>query len=295
MTSLNGILIIDKPAGWTSHDVVAKLRGTIRQKRVGHGGTLDPMATGVLPIFVGKATRAAEFCENAEKEYVAGLCLGVVTDTQDITGKVLSENAVTATADDLCAVLPAFLGRHKQIPPMYSAIKKNGMRLYEYARRGEEVERPARDIEISAIELVEKPVQCHAYEHTFYIRVACSKGTYIRTLCHDIGQALGCGATLSYLRRTKAGVFMIDQAHTLDAADFSSIFEFILPVDSIFSHYPAYTLSSTETQKVKNGALRKVGSVADGRYRVYAPGGEFLSFAEVKSGEFKTIKNFFEV
>ena len=161
--NVNGIIIVDKPEGWTSHDVVAKLRGAMRsilcdgagkQRRIGHGGTLDPMATGVLPIFIGRATRAAEFCENAEKEYIAGLRLGIVTDTQDITCNILSQSPVTATIDDLKAILPQFTGAQKQIPPMYSAIKQNGKKLYELARQGKQVPRNPRDIVISELEII---------------------------------------------------------------------------------------------------------------------------------------------
>ena len=161
---MNGIIIVDKPAGWTSHDVIAKLRGALKQKRIGHGGTLDPMATGVLPVFVGRATRAAEFCENAEKEYIAGLRLGIVTDTQDVTGNVLSEKEVTFSTDDIRAVLPSFMGALKQIPPMYSAIKKDGKKLYELARQGIEIPREARDIYISELELVSRVSRGRGYD-----------------------------------------------------------------------------------------------------------------------------------
>lgn len=185
----NGILIIDKPAGWTSHDVVAKLRGILHEKRIGHAGTLDPMATGVLPVFVGRATRAVEFAAEREKEYLAGLRLGLTTDTQDTTGTVTATHPVTAGRADLEAVLPQFTGDILQIPPMYSAIKRQGQKLYELARRGQEVERDPRPVTIHALEILDQPSPT---EYT--LRVACSKGTYVRTLCHDIGQALGCGA-----------------------------------------------------------------------------------------------------
>jgi len=206
--NINGILIIDKPESWTSHDVVAKLRGALRIKRIGHGGTLDPMATGVLPIFIGTATSMASTSTDADKEYIAGLKLGVVTDTQDITGKVLSENDVSVTVDDIRGILSCFTGKQQQIPPMYSAKKQNGKKLYELARKGIEVKREPRDIEIYELELIEQ----------FLLRVKCSKGTYIRTLCHDIGTALGCGATMCSLRRTMSGRFKIEDAITLDKA-----------------------------------------------------------------------------
>ena len=215
---LNGILIVDKPADWTSHDVVAKLRGALRIKRIGHGGTLDPMATGVLPIFIGTATRLSNTSTDADKEYIAGITLGTVTDTQDITGKVLSENEVTVTLDDFKAILPQFMGTQKQIPPMYSAKKQAGKKLYELARKGIEVEREPREIEIKELELLEANQRDNSLDSTIplTIKVKCSKGTYIRTLCHDIGAALGCGATMSSLRRTMSGSYRIEDAFTLE-------------------------------------------------------------------------------
>ena len=299
---LNGILIIDKPANWTSHDVVAKLRGALKQKRIGHGGTLDPMATGVLPVFIDRATRAAEFCENAEKEYIAGLRLGIVTDTQDITGKILSETEVNVTINDILEVLPRFLGAQKQTPPMYSAIKQDGKKLYELARKGIEVERPGRDILISELELVtgtEEPKSPFDIINNFTFRAVCSKGTYIRTLCHDIGAMLGCGGTLSSLRRIKAGAFTIDMAHTLDAVIAAtltdSVNDILLPVDSIFTGFPSISLSPDETRKAKNGALRHVEEIPDGKYRIYSPDDEFLLFGETKNGKLNVIKNFFRI
>ena len=202
----NGILVIDKSVGWTSQDVTAKLRGVFHERRVGHGGTLDPMATGVLPVFIGRATRAAEFLESAEKEYIAGLRLGVVTDTQDTSGNVLETHPVTVTREELQAALAQFLGPIQQIPPMYSAIKINGQKLYELARRGREIAREPRSITIHELELLEG----EGAEYT--IRVRCSKGTYVRTLCHDLGQTLGCGGCMSSLRRTRAGSFAISHA-----------------------------------------------------------------------------------
>ena len=277
---MNGILIVDKPAGWTSHDVVAKLRGALKTKRIGHGGTLDPMATGVLPVFVGNATRAAEFCENAEKEYIAGLRLGVVTDTQDITGRILEESGATASAEALADALQNFIGALKQTPPMYSAIKQSGKKLYELARRGVEVPRQPRDIFVYAIELL------GGDGHEFLLRVVCSKGTYIRTLCHDVGAALGCGGTMSSLRRTRAGAYTIEMAQTLEAilatASSSGVDSpggadsLLLPVDSIFSEYPPVTLTADDTRILKNGAASLPCKLTDGKYRFYGPDNEFL-------------------
>ena len=313
-TMFSGIIIVDKPAGWTSHDVIAKLRGVLKQKRIGHGGTLDPMATGVLPVFIGRGTRAAEFCENAEKEYIAELKLGVVTDTQDITGNVLSENDVNVTYSDLCNVLPLFRGSQKQIPPMYSAIKKDGRKLYELARKGIDVPREARDVNISLLELLDQSDELKA-NHTYRFRVACSKGTYIRTLCHDIGAMLGCGGTLSALQRTRAGVYTIEMSHSLEciidavqngsnqnpnstsnATKPDTKPDFLLSVDSIFSDYPQTSLDEPESRKAKNGAIVQAhGDNKDGRYRVYAYNGEFLLLGDVKGDKVKTIKSFFEV
>ena len=288
---MNGIIIIDKPEGWTSHDVVAKLRGALRIKRVGHGGTLDPLATGVLPIFVGRATRATSFCENADKEYIAGLRLGIVTDTQDVSGNTLSECDVAVSADDLRDIIPGFLGTQMQIPPMYSAIKMGGKKLYELARKGVEVERPAREIFISSIELLESE------GNDYLLKVACSKGTYIRTVCHDIGAALGCGGIMSSLRRTRAGAFTIEMAHTLEtvleAINTDKTVDIIRPIDTIFSVYPAVKLSEAQMRKCLNGAPCSVANTADGTYRVYRTDEEFLALGEVKGSILRVVKSFF--
>ena len=281
----NGIIIIDKPAGWTSQDVAAKLRGVFRERRIGHGGTLDPMATGVLPIFVGRATRAVEFFEHAEKEYVAGLRLGLVTNTQDTTGEKEYEQDVTITKEQLVSVLERFKGVQEQIPPMYSAVKIGGKKLYEMARQGKTVERKPRTIEIKELELLE------GEEKDFLIRVKCSKGTYIRTLCHDIGQALGCGGCMSSLRRTVAGCYDIGQAVTMDEVLAGK--QELLPVDSLFSHLPEVTV--TKLKPIYNGAAVKVPELADGQYRVYAPDGEFLMVGQAEKEWLKTVKSFFEV
>jgi len=297
---MNGIIIIDKPAGWTSHDVVAKLRGALRTKRIGHGGTLDPMATGVLPVFVGRATRAAEFCENADKEYITGLRLGIVTDTQDITGKVLSENNITVSLEEIKTILPRFTGKQKQIPPMYSAIKKDGKKLYELARQGKEIPREPRDINIFSLEVVETPGEQWFDTSDVCLRVKCSKGTYIRTLCHDIGAALGCGGTMVSLRRTRAGVFTLDTAHRLDDVLSTilsdTVSDIVKPVDSIFSGFPSISITESEENKAKNGALNQTQkNTVDGTYRVYGQSGEFLLLGSVTDNKITTIKSFFEV
>lgn len=287
----NGILIIDKSTDWTSHDVVAKLRGILHEKRIGHAGTLDPMATGVLPVFVGRATRAVEFAAEREKEYLAGLRLGQVTDTQDVTGSTLSTAPVSVTREDVEKILAQFRGDIQQIPPMYSAIKKEGKKLYELARRGQEVERQPRPITIYELELLD---QLSPTDYT--LRVKCSKGTYVRTLCHDIGQALGCGGTLFSLRRTQSAGFALDQAVTLEqvqaATDPAAL---LLPVDAYFAGHPALTLTSQRAEKkVRNGNTLSL-EAPDGVYRVYGPTGDFLALSRLTQGVLTTIKSFFEV
>lgn len=284
----NGILIIDKPADWTSMDVCAKLRGILKERRIGHGGTLDPMATGVLPVFVGQATRAVEFAENGEKEYVAGLRLGLTTDTQDITGQVLETRPVSMDRGELEAILPRFTGPLEQIPPMYSAVKIGGQKLYELARKGREVERKPRPITIFSLEVLEQTSPTD-----YVLRVRCSKGTYVRTLCHDIGQALGCGGCMSSLRRTMAAGFTLDQAVTLDQAQEQGE-ALLLPTDSLFSHCPIFLLKSERAEKrVRNGNPLSIPSLADGTYRVYSQQREFLCLSRCVAGTLTSLKNFF--
>ena len=293
LSMANGILIVDKPDGWTSQDVAAKLRGVFHEKRVGHGGTLDPMATGVLPIFIGRATRGVEFFESAEKEYIAGLRLGTVTNTQDTTGEVLEEKPVTVTREGVEAALRRFTGELDQLPPMYSAIKINGQKLYELARKGKEVARTPRRITILELELL------GGEDSDYTIRVRCSKGTYVRTLCHDIGQALGCGACMSSLRRTKAGMFTLGQAITIE-----QLLEFtkendpqalLMPVDALFAEYPPLIVELGQAEKLRNGAQVKDWHFAPGTYRVYSITGEFLLLGKVENTVLTTIKSFFEV
>ena len=285
----NGIIIIDKPAGWTSMDVCAKLRGILHEKRVGHAGTLDPMATGVLPVFVGQATKAVSFAENGRKVYEAVLLLGRVTDTQDTTGETLEERAVTVTADDVRAALPRFLGEIEQIPPMYSAIKVNGQKLYDLARQGKEVARKPRRITIYDLALTEE-----LGNGQYALRVECSKGTYIRTLCHDLGQALGCGGCMAALRRTEASGFCIGEAVTLEDAAREG--EALLrPLDSLFRTYPAFTIPNAALEKkcLCGNPLRV--SLADGIYRVYGCDGTFLALSEARDGLLTSKRNFFSV
>ena len=284
----NGILIIDKPAGWTSMDVCAKIRGIFHEKRVGHGGTLDPMATGVLPVFVGRATRGVEFAETGRKEYDAGLRLGLSTNTQDVTGETLETRPVRVGREEVEAALAGFRGEIQQIPPMYSAVKVQGKKLYELARKGQEVERKPRSVTIYELELLE------AVNGTdFRLRCLCSKGTYIRTLCHDLGQALGCGGTLYSLRRTMAAGFTLADAVTLEEVREQG--EALLwPLDSLFAGYPAVTLRSPGQEKrVRSGAPVTLPGTADGTYRVYGREGDFLCLSRAVGGELKSVKNFF--
>ena len=294
----NGIIIIDKPDGWTSMDVCAKLRGMFREKRVGHAGTLDPMATGVLPVFIGRATRAVEFAADGEKEYVAGLKLGIVTNTQDTTGEVVEQRTVNVTRADVEGVLPQFMGEIEQIPPMYSAIKIDGKKLYELARKGKEVERKPRQVTISRLELLdEPPFGWEAEENTLWLRVGCSKGTYIRTLCHDIGQRLGCGGAMSALRRTMACGFAAEEAVSLETvqqlANEERAEELLRPVDSLFIHLPSLTVTGKNEGKVRNGQTFPLPTAAEGDYRVYGADGAFLMVGRVTEGKLTTVKNFF--
>ena len=291
----NGIIVIDKPADWTSMDVCAKLRGAFHEKRIGHAGTLDPMATGVLPVFVGRATRAVEFAGESDKEYIAEIKLGVITDTQDTTGNVLETRPVSVARGELEAALAPFRGDILQVPPMYSAVKIGGKKLYELARKGKEVERKPRPVTIRALELLEGG---DPEAGVYRLRVLCSKGTYIRTLCHDIGQALGCGGCMGALRRTCAAGFGLDRALSLEAvlaaADRGEAEGLLLPVDDYIARYPALTVDGTGEKRVRNGgALRASGG--DGTYRVYGPGGDFLMLGRLERGTLKTVKSFFEV
>ncbi len=286
----NGIIVINKPQGWTSMDVCAKLRGIFREKRVGHAGTLDPMATGVLPVFLGRATRAVEFASESEKEYLVGLKLGVITNTQDTTGEVLEERPVDVTADQLEAALEPFRGAIEQIPPMYSAIKINGKKLYELARKGREVERKPRPVTIHAITVEER-----LSADTFLLRVRCSKGTYMRTLCHDIGTVLGCGGTMCSLQRTMAAGFNLSQSVTLEQVQQAEApLSLLLPVETYFSDRPAVSLPPAQERMVRNGMTLVRPDLTAGAYRVYGENQVFLALCEARDGKLFTVKSFFE-
>ena len=289
---MNGILLVDKPQDWTSNDVVMKLKGVLHQRRIGHSGTLDPMATGLLTVFVGRATRAVEFSEAQTKRYVASLRLGVTTDTQDITGNIISHNTVDITQEQLEAILPKFIGDIVQIPPMYSALKVNGQRLYKIARSGGVVERKGRNVHIESISLVGRDGE------DYVLDITCSKGTYIRTLCHDIGEALGYGGCMSALRRMSVGTFSVENACTLaqiqEKAAEGDAESLLLPVDSLFTELPEIIADEIREKKLRCG--NDVSWIAaDGKYRVYSEKGEFLMLGRVENGRLYTVKSFFEV
>ena len=286
---MNGIVIVDKPMDWTSQDVTARLRRVFNTRRIGHGGTLDPMATGVLPVFVGRATRGVEFFEHAEKTYEATLRLGLMTDTEDVTGTVLESRPVDVKEEQFLAVLEQFRGEIQQIPPMYSALKVNGQKLCDLARKGKEVERQPRTITIHQLECLEFSGE------TARLRVRCSKGTYIRTLCKDIGQALGCGGCMAALRRVSAGAYTIDEAVPLAVLlETQTPEQYLRSVDTMFSGHPAVTLTANQEKRCRNGNSFSV-NWPEGTYRAYSQSGEFLMLAKVENGIMSTIKSFFEV
>ncbi len=285
---MNGIVIVDKPQDWTSQDVTAKLRGIFQTRRIGHGGTLDPMATGVLPVFVGRATRGVEFFEHAEKTYETVLRLGLTTDTEDIWGNVLTQQQSQVARSQLEAVLERFRGEIQQVPPMYSAVKINGQKLCDLARKGRQVERQPRTITIHELTLLSMEAD------GVHLRVRCSKGTYIRTLCKDIGEALGCGGCMAALRRVSAGAYTIGEAVPLQELIQSQTPEkYLRGVDTMFD-CPQVTLTPNQEKRCRNGNTFSV-TLADGPYRAYSQTGEFLMLAQVTDGVMSTIKSFFDV
>ena len=280
MENFNGLIIIDKEAGFTSHDVVSRVRKILSFRKVGHTGTLDPDATGVLPICIGKGTRVSDMLVMSDKEYVAKVRMGTVTDTQDISGKVLSvEDCAHITRKEIEDAIGHFIGEIEQIPPMYSAIKIDGQKMYDLARQGIEVERKPRKITIYDI------VLCEVENSTFTMKVRCSKGTYIRTLCHDIGQYLGCGACMETLRRTGSSIFGIEDAITLSQLE-KAVMEgrldrVILPVDTVFTQYDPVIVDDEIKTRLKNGAPSMV-PYPEGTYRVYDVYKKFIAIGEVK-------------
>lgn len=292
---MNGIVNINKPKGFTSHDVVAKLRGILRTKKIGHTGTLDPDATGVLPICVGRATKVADMLTATNKEYVAEVTLGAETDTQDASGQVINSAEVVVTKEEILEALPKFLGEIYQIPPMYSAIKQNGKKLYELAREGKEVEREPRRIEINEIEVLAFDLA----NNRFTMRVACSKGTYIRTLCQDIGRELGCFGHMSELLRTKSGRFGIKEAYTLSEVEDmmnKDDLSFLQPIDKVFEEYPAICITDDKADRVCNGVKVRVSGLNEGSvYRVYDQKNNFLTISRAEDGRLTILKTFYQI
>ena len=290
---MDGIIVIDKPLGRTSHDMVGFVRRLLGIKKVGHTGTLDPDATGVLPICIGKATKASEMLTESEKAYRAQLVLGMITDTLDASGEILAEQPVAVTKEQIEKIISEFIGEIEQIPPMFSAIKKDGKKLYELARAGITVERKSRKVKIYDIKIEEIDLK----QGTVTIYVECSKGTYIRTLCEDIGLRLGCGAYMNTLVRTKSAQFVIEDSFTVEKLsemkENGTINEAIIPVDRVFSAYKSVILNDFLTQKAKNGVKIRYKSLKEGSfYRVYGADNTFLCISRYENGELVLQKAF---
>ena len=292
---MQGILIVDKPTDWTSFDVIAKLRGILGTRKLGHSGTLDPMATGVLPVFCGGASKAVDLQLDHTKAYRATLILGARTDTGDVTGTVLETAPVTAGEKELLEVLPRFVGPRMQTPPMYSAVKINGQPLYKLARQGMEVERKARPIEILSIQYEDSPA-----ENEYTLTVKCSKGTYIRVLLEEIAEAMGQKGTMSALRRVAAGVYTEADAHSLEEiqaaknAGPEALQALMLPVESVFTSLPLLVAGERVEQHLYNGCPTSRYPAADGRYRVRNAQGQFLGLANITGGVLRVEKLFVE-
>lgn len=285
---MNGIVIVNKPQGKTSHDIVGIMRRVFKTRRVGHTGTLDPLATGVLPVCIGNATRAADMLTASEKEYRAVLLLGKRSDTLDIEGKITEENPVCVTEEDVRKAIGGFVGEIMQVPPMYSAIKKDGKKLYELAREGKETEREARPVTIYSIEI--NQIDLPRVEFT----VACSKGTYIRSLCDDIGTALGCGGVMESLVRTKTAGFSLENSYTVEELEnMEDLSEAVLPTDSLFSDLPAIYLNEKQEKSIVNGVRMTWRSGEEGTvYRLYSADGTFLCVSKLTESRLVLIKSF---
>ena len=295
---MTGIICVNKEKDITSFGVCAKMRGILKEKKVGHTGTLDPMATGVLPIMIGGATRFLDYLPESDKGYRAVFVLGKTTDTLDITGTVTAENEVNASKADVESVLTQFKGRIMQTPPMYSAVSVNGKRLYDLARQGIEVEREKREVEIKSLELAD----CNEAENEYTIDVLCTKGTYIRTLIDDIGRVLGCGAVMTSLVRTYAMGFTLDDCKTLaqlqllkDSGEgFDSV---LLPLEKALGAYDKVVVSPAQSNRFKNGGALDLVRLkkqlnADEIYRVYSSDGDFLGLGKAVETQLKVEKFF---
>ena len=285
---MNGVIIIDKPQGKTSHDIVGIMRKKFGTRRVGHTGTLDPMATGVLPICIGNATRASDMLTESDKKYRARLLLGKRTNTLDIEGDVLEERAVNVTEQEIRDVIDTFIGEIDQIPPMYSAIKKGGKKLYELARQGMEIEREPRRINIYSIDIIDINIPY------ITVDVHCSKGTYIRSLCDDIGTRLGTGAVMTNLRRTYTAGFSIDDAYTIEQLDvIEDLSKALNPTDSLFADLPQIHLNEKQERSIVNGVRMTWRQGEEGEsYRLYGADGRFLCVSRLCDGKLILVKSF---
>lgn len=291
---MNGIININKPLGMTSHDVVGRLRRILGIKKIGHTGTLDPDASGVLPMCIGRATKTADMLTAQNKQYIAEVTLGSATTTLDASGEVTETSEVNVDESDIQSVVTEFVGNIMQIPPMYSAIKIDGKRLYELARDGVEVERKPRPVTIEKNEILSIDLE----NKKFSMKVDCSKGTYIRTLCDDIGRRLGCLAHMSALIRTRSGRFCIDDAYTLDEVEKmaeNGNMSFLVPIDKVFEELPKLILSSRRARLMCNGVQISAQGIIDGEtYRVYDESGSFLTISEAENGLLKILKTFYQ-
>ena len=286
----NGILIVNKPEGVSSHGAVARLRRILGEKKIGHGGTLDPMAQGVLPVFIGRATRASGLLQEGGKSYLAHVRFGISTDTQDTTGRVLTQSGAAPERAQIKEALSAFRGEIRQIPPMYSALSVGGVRLYKLARQGEQIEREARTVTVYALTLGDR-----LENGDWPLSIDCSKGLYVRTLIDDLGKALGCGAAMSALVRTRAGDFRLEDALTLGQIEAlhekNELSPHILRADCLFSDLPARTVPDEICARLKNGQHIAL-SLSDGKARVYC-GEEFVGILETTNGISKIEKSFY--
>jgi tRNA pseudouridine55 synthase len=293
---LSGVIAVNKPRDWTSFDVIGKLRGVLHIKRLGHGGTLDPMATGVLPVFVGKATRCCDILPDKRKCYRAGFRFGLTSDTQDITGRVLSQSDEAVSREDIERLLPEFTGDIMQLPPMYSAVKIGGKKLVDLAREGREVERRPRPVTVTSLTLTEYDPETREG----ILEIDCMQGTYVRTIIDDIGGRLGCGGVMTSLIRTRSGGFELSDCHTIEeiaaAAEKGQLEQIMLPTDRVFALYPQSELDGHCTAMYKNGVkLRRdqAGFEESGVHRIYGSDGGFLGLAELRDGELRAVKNFY--
>ncbi len=290
---MDGIINVNKPLGITSHDVVYRLRKILGIKKIGHTGTLDPDAKGVLPMCIGRGTKLAEELTAKEKQYLAELTLGIVTDTQDISGEVLERHEVSLSEEEIREAIMSFVGDIEQIPPMYSAIKVDGKKLYELAREGKTVELAPRPVTIFEINIQRVDMA----ENKVSFLVDCSKGTYIRTLCHDIGKKLGCGGVMSALKRTRSGDFKIENAFTLEEIEEkakNNDFSFLIGIDEALSHYDKVVLADRNARRLCNGIEVRLNGIEDDKiFRVYDEQGKFLALCTIFGGKVKVLRAFY--